>query len=430
MNRSRPFRSVLGPFAGVAMALAAPALAQQLAPTVEPPPQQLLPSTQSRTGVQARPIPASASEFVHPDYVEASNYARAEAEGVRAYFNLPGLSAGVLLNGEIVWMEGFGSADLEAGTPVTPDTRFRVGSLSKPLTTLGMAILAERGELDLDAPIQTYVPSFPMHEEGDITCRLIAGHLSGIRHYRPGESDTVNPRRYETLEDAMSRFASDPLVAPPGFRYSYSTYAFTLLSAAMENAAGAPFLDIMQGEVFDPIHMGATSADRSDGNLPNLTSFYDRARDSSPVPARPIDTSYKWAGGGFVSTTGDLLRFANEMMHPTLISEATRDEMWSPMTTTRGERTHYGMGWGLDTDEFNRRVIAHSGGQVGCTAYILIFPELDAASVVLCNITRAEFGRDLAVVLAEAFIRQRDRMEGEGGSGEAQPAGAGEQVGR
>ncbi|MEZ6233650.1 MAG: serine hydrolase domain-containing protein [Phycisphaerales bacterium] len=428
MNRTRPFHAVLGPVAGLAMALAAPALAQQLAPTVEPPPQQVLPNTESRTGVPARPIPASPNEFVHPDYVEASNYARAEAEGVRSFFRLPGLSAGVLLNGEIVWMEGFGNADLAAGTPVTPDTRFRIGSLSKPISTLGMAILAERGDLDLDAPIQTYVASFPVHEGGDITCRLIAGHLSGIRHYAPGESDTVNPRRYETLEDAMSRFANDPLVTPPGFRYSYSTYAYTLLSAAMENAAGEPFLDYMQDAVFDPIHMDATSADRSDGDLPNLTSFYERARDSSPVPARPIDTSYKWAGGGFVSTSGDLLRFAAEMMEPTLISETMRDEMWSPMTTTRGERTHYGMGWGLDTDELGRRVIAHSGGQVGCTAYILIFPELDAASVVLCNVTRAEFGRDLAVVLAEAFIRQRDRMEAEGGAADAAPAG--EQVGR
>lgn len=397
----------------LALATLAAALVANAQPTLEVPAQPatppLLPTGDSRTGVVRYPIAPSAAEFVAPGYAEASNYARAEVEGVRRYFKLPGISAGVLIDGQVVWQEGFGLADVDAGRRVTPDTRFRVGSISKPITALAMATLVEAGRLDPDAPIQTYVPGFP-EKDGVITARLLAGHLSGIRHYRRGESDAIRPRRYETMDDALRRFADDPLVYPAGTRYSYSTYGYTLLGAAVEAAAERPFLAYLDEAVLEPLEMASTGADRGDGLIPNLTSFYHRDRESNVVPAPPIDTSYKWAGGGLVSTTGDLLRFASEMMEPTLISTDMRDRMWTPMVTSTGQTTHYGMGWALDVDEFNRRVVAHAGGQVGCTAYLLIFPDLNAASVILCNTTSAEFGRDLAVVVAEAFIRQRDAM--------------------
>lgn len=403
--------------------ICAQAHAQMLPPPAEPAAPPIIPSDEGRTGVPRFPIGPTQWQVVAPGYEEAANYARAEIEGVRRFFNLPGISAGVLIDGRIVWQEGFGTADAEAGRPVTPDTRFRIGSLSKPITAAAMAVLVERGVLDLDAPIQRYVPDFPP-KDGAITARMLVGHISGIRHYRAGEDDTIRPRRYETMLDALSRFSADPLDHPAGTRYRYSTYAYTLLGAAMEQAAGEPFLDVLEHTVLGPVGMAATSADRSDGRIPNLTSFYHRDRESRPIPAPPIDTSYKWAGGGLVSTTGDLLRFAAEMMEPTIMSESMRDQMWTRMTTTLGARTHYGMGWALDVDEFNRRAVVHSGGQVGCTAYLLIFPDLGVASVVLCNITRAEFGRDLAVVIAEHFLRQRDEMAAaeNAAPGEARPA--------
>jgi CubicO group peptidase (beta-lactamase class C family) len=398
-------------------------------PRPRPQPDLTLPGGESRTGVPRVPVQPSPFEVVDPAYAEASNYARAEVEGVRRYFNLTGISAAVMIDGQIVWQEGFGFSDLSNGRPVTPDTRFRIGSISKPITALAMATLVEAGRLDLDAPIQTYVPAFP-EKDGVITPRLLVGHLSGIRHYRPGEDDTIRPRRYATMDEALGRFKDDALVAPPGSRYSYSTYAYTLLGAAIEQAAGRPFLVYLDQNVLEPLGMEATGADRGDGQIENLTAFYHRDRESRIIPAPPIDTSYKWAGGGLVSTTGDLLRFAREMMDPTLISEELRDQMWTGMTDTQGRSTHYGMGWSLDVDDRGRRVVAHSGAQVGCTAYLLIFPELNAASVVLCNVSRAELGRDLATVIAEPFIQRREQLAGEDSgttpaSREAEPATVG-----
>jgi len=380
--------------------------AQPLAPILPTPP-VLLPSEEGRTGVPRFPIGPSAHQVVAIGYEDAANYARAEVEGVRRFFKLTGMSAAVLLDGQIVWQEGFGYADEADQRLVTPATRFRIGSISKPITALAMATLIQNARLDPDAPIQTYVPTFP-EKDGVITPRLLVGHLSGIRHYQRGENDTIRPRRYETMQDALSRFAGDPLVYPAGTQYSYSTYAYTLLGAAIESAAGEPFLDYLQHAVLDPIGMHETSADRSNGQIENLTSFYHRDRESRVIPAPPIDTSYKWAGGGLVSTTADLLRLAAEMMQPTIISVELRDEMWTGMTLASGQQTKYGMGWALDVNEFDHRVVAHSGGQVGCTAYLMIYPDLNAAAVVLCNVTNAEMGRDLCMEITAPFLKARD----------------------
>ena len=95
---------------------------------------------------------------------------------------VPGLSVAVGVDGAIVWSEGFGYADLAAKKPVTRDTRFRIGSISKSIAAAGLMLLVERGQLDLDAPVQKYVPDFPVKKEGVITTRLLAGHLAGIRH--------------------------------------------------------------------------------------------------------------------------------------------------------------------------------------------------------------------------------------------------------
>ena len=114
---------------------------------------------------------------------------------------VPGLSVAVAMDGKIVWSEAFGLADVETKTPVTPSTRFRIGSISKPLTSAGLALLVERGKIDMDAPIQKYIPDFPQ-KEGPITVRMLAGHLSGIRNYRVGERGSV--------QQAVSEFAGGP----------------------------------------------------------------------------------------------------------------------------------------------------------------------------------------------------------------------------
>src|SRR5262249_9188836 len=149
----------------------------------------------------------------------------------------PGMSVAVAVNGKLVWAEGFGVADLEQCVPVTPQTKFRIGSTSKPLTSAAAALLFDEKRLDLDAPIQRYVPSFP--DKGyPITTRQLLGHLAGIRHYTAADGDNENVEPYHSVAESLKRFSADPLIAPPGTKWHYSTYGYVLVSAVIEGASG------------------------------------------------------------------------------------------------------------------------------------------------------------------------------------------------
>src|SRR5213075_3113667 len=147
--------------------------------------------------------------------------------------NIPGFALAVAVDGRIVWSEAFGYANLATKRPTTPTTQFRIGSVSKPLTADAVAQLYEAGKLDLDAPVQRYVPTFP-DKGAPITTRLLGGHLAGIRHYQ-GDEFTLN-KPFPNVTAGLSIFQNDSLVAPPGTRFSYSTYGFNLVSAVVEGA--------------------------------------------------------------------------------------------------------------------------------------------------------------------------------------------------
>ncbi|HEV8383852.1 MAG TPA: serine hydrolase domain-containing protein, partial [Candidatus Acidoferrales bacterium] len=211
---------------------------------------------------------------------------------------VPGLAVAVAADGKIIWSEGFGYADWETKAPVTTSTRFRIGSVSKPLTAAGLALLVERGRLDLDAPVQKYIPDFP-DKGAVITTRLLAGHLAGIRHYK-GDEFLLN-RPFQNVREGLTIFENDPLVAPPGAKYSYSTYGFNLISAVMEVAAKKEFLSYMEHSVFKPLGMKNTRPDLAGAEDPQRTQFYDSDAQGQFIVSPAVDNSYKWAGGGFLS---------------------------------------------------------------------------------------------------------------------------------
>lgn len=296
---------------------------------------------------------------------------------------IPGASVTVLRNGRQVWSEALGVADLENNVPVTRLTRFRIGSVSKPIAAAAMAALVEDGKLDLDAPIQKYAPSFPV-KSYPITARELAGHLAGIRHYAGREfySDT----HYASVTSSLAIFENDTLLFRPGDKYSYSTYGFVLLSAVIEGAAGEPFLTFVQRRVIDPVGMRNTVPEFPDSVIPHRARFYTRADSVSPiVNAPPVDNSNKWAGGGFISTTDDLARFGQAMLDARFLKRATVDTLWTSQHTSDGKATKYGMGWSVRTDSSGRRLISHSGGAVGGTALLAIYPDEKLVFAFLFN---------------------------------------------
>src|SRR5438128_9895102 len=155
---------------------------------------------------------------------------------------IPGLQVAVAVGGKLVWSEAFGYADLAREVPVTAETQFRIGGVSKPLTAAAVALLYEEGRLYLDAPVQRYVPSFP--DKGyPITTRQLAGHLAGIRHYQDGEF--LLNRHFNSVLEGLTIFERDSLLFPPGTRFSYSSYGWDLIAAVIEGASGEDFLAYM-----------------------------------------------------------------------------------------------------------------------------------------------------------------------------------------
>jgi len=300
--------------------------------------------------------------------------------------NIPGFALAVAVDGRIVWSEAFGYANLATKRPTTPTTQFRIGSVSKPLTADAVAQLYEAGKLDLDAPIQGYVPTFP-DKGAVITTRLLGGHLAGIRHYQ-GDEFTLN-QHYATVTAGLAIFENDSLVAPPGTRFSYSSYGFNVISAVVEGASKEEFLAYMSRHVFKPLGMTSTAPDKNDSLIPNRTHFYERTRLGQFVPAPVVDNSYKWAGGGFLSTAEDLVRFGSAHLSPGYLQAVTLELLFTPQHTTSGEATPYGIGWFVGTDTLGHRTVYHGGSSVGGTTIFGVDRDSHVVIALVTNLTDA-----------------------------------------
>jgi CubicO group peptidase (beta-lactamase class C family) len=314
---------------------------------------------------------------------------------------IPGLSIAVGIDGVPVWAVGMGAADVAGGRPVTPGTLFRVGSVSKSMTAMGLGVLVDRGEVDLDAPVQVYVPGFP-EKEWPITTRQLGGHIAGIRHYRGDEfwSDVY----YPDVVSGLAIFAADPLLFEPETDYTYSSYGWNLLSAVMEGASGEPFLSFMAVEVFEPLGRQQTIPDRTLDAVPERTVFYELDGDGVPRVASYVDNSYKWAGGGFLSTPSDLVRFSSSVLEPGFVSEATLELLLDSQYLRNGEATGYGIGWRDVVSDHGHRIAHHTGGSVGGTTSLWIDRTMGVTVAVVANRGDAPItGNALMEMVSRAF---------------------------
>jgi serine beta-lactamase-like protein LACTB len=315
---------------------------------------------------------------------------------------IPGLSAAAIVNGETVWSEGFGMADLENFVPATPRTLYRLASISKPLTATAALELWERGKLDLDAPVQKYCPSFPV-KPWPITPRQALGHLAGIRHYRPQpaeEFEVNNTKHFDNpIEAGLNFFKDDPLLQQPGTKFHYSTQGYTLVGCVIEGASGEKYADFMRKNVFQPAAMTHTQVDDRYAIIQSRTRFYKWDVSGAVANADLLDSSYKIPGGGWLSSAEDIASFAIAMMNDQLVKRSTRDLMWTSQKTSDGTPTNYGLGWGIDNKPDSRKV-GHTGSQQGTSTSMLLAPEQRSGIVVLINADGAD-----AFALSEELLR-------------------------
>lgn len=310
---------------------------------------------------------------------------------------IPGLSAAIVVDRQLRWTGGFGVADAENAVPATAQTMYRLASISKTMTAAAAMQLAERGRLDLDAPVRRYVPSFP-EKPWPITTRQLLSHQGGIRHYRPDEEFDAT-RQYVGVLEGLDVFKDDPLVHEPGTAYLYSTYGFDLVGAVVEAASGSRFLDYLRENVFRPAGMESIRDDDARVLIPHRAQGYVRIANGELRNAAPADTSYKIPGGGLIATAADVARFGSAVESGVLVNAETRAEMWTRQKTRSGQLLRYGLGWGLGEWK-GRREVEHTGGQERVSTVLYLQPERGLVVVVLTNLQGAR-PTDLARTLSE-----------------------------
>lgn len=294
-----------------------------------------------------------------------------------------GFSVAVAQEGRVVWSEAYGYADLEQKKAATPATRFRLYSLSKPLTAAAAARLLERGRLDAEATIQQYVPDFP--DKGvPITPMHLATHTSGIRHYAD-ESEANTMRHCERVADALEIFADDRLVHAPGADQTYSSWGYVLLSAVLEGTTDQPYEQTVADLVFEPASLDAFAIDDPAAELPNRAHSYSETTPGSFTLAENVDNTCKWGAGAWLGTAGEVARFGLALVDDDFLSPRTQQLF------LRGEPTYRAQGVG-----------------VGGTAFLIVDDARDLSIALLSNTD----GETVGPALQEAFDALYDIFAG------------------
>ena len=311
----------------------------------------------------------------------------------------PGSTVAVALDDQLVWSAGFGYANARRQIPVTSTTQFRVDTVAEALTATALLRLAEEGRVDLDAPVQRYVPAFP-EKAYPITPRQLAAHLAGIPAI-PAERWTAS-RNCEKPEDAFRYFSNLPLSRIPDSRFLQSTAGYVLLSAVVANACGQDFVSCLQEKVLRPAGMTATLPDDPRSPAPRAATPYDRGWFGMLNVASATDTVCKWGAGGFIATAEDLARFGMALLRGELLRRESTTLMFSPQKTSSGESTGHGLGWQIGVTSGGRRRLVQSGRTAGGRSVLVLVPESRLTVAVLANVN-GEHLDDHALKIADLF---------------------------
>ena len=313
-------------------------------------------------------------------------------------FNLletPALSAAVGMNNIVVWSNVIGYQHLEDTLKADLETKFRIGSTSKALTSIGLGVLLENKKLNLNSKVNDFVP-YAKNSLGELTVLQLASHTSGIRNYGACFCFPVweyyNNDHYINVKESVAIFNGNKLLFTPGTNFSYSSYNYTLLSAVMEKAADMDFLSFMEQSVFKPLGIKNIQAEDQRKELNNMSGFYE-IKDGNYKKSFPVNNSNKWAGGGFIATPTDLVKLGNSFLNHTLLNQKTSKLLTTPVKLNDGivNEQNYALGWRhtftenvFDTKE-KVEIIHHAGTATGNTSVFILFPEYNMSISVLIN---------------------------------------------
>ncbi len=296
--------------------------------------------------------------------------------------------------GKVLFSQGYSMADWDQHVPNTPQTEFRIGSLTKQFTAMAILLLQERGKLHVQDHICLYVLHCPAAWQ-PITIHHLLTHTSGIPNYTDfSDIDVTQPASPAQL---IAHFINKPLTFQPGTQYSYSNSGYVVLGYIIERVTGEPYALFLQHTMFTPLQMRNTGYDQNHPPLPEHATGYQDWQ----LTAQYIDMSWAFAAGGLYSTVEDLYRWTQALSTPVLVSQQSLGTMFTPFVTIcpkEGEgclngfsREGYGYGWVIAAKQApSRQVIWHNGSISGFKAFLGFYPASKTTLIVLSNLASTD----------------------------------------
>ncbi len=294
----------------------------------------------------------------------------------------PGAAVIVVKDGKTLLRKGYGMANLELGVPITPESVFEVGSVTKQFTATAILMLQERGQLSVQDDITKYLTDFPTQGK-KVTIENLLTHTSGIPSYTGMKEWAPTMREDLPLEKLIAFFKGKPFDFEPGSKWDYDNSGYVLLGAIIEKVSGKSYERFVEDEIFKPLGMAHSSYGSWSDIVPHRAAGYDRGDD------RFVNTSYismtqPYAAGALMSTVDDLVLWDKALSAGTLVKTASLERMFTPYALTSGVSTRYGYGWTLH-ELAGRKVIEHGGDINGFSCDVLRIPEAKILVVVLTN---------------------------------------------
>ena len=291
---------------------------------------------------------------------------------------IPGLSLAIIKDGKIVKVQGYGLADVKGKVAATPETIYDIASVSKPLVATGVMLLVQEGVLSIDDPITKHLEDMPASWRA-ITIRHLLTHTSGLVRDAPGYQQYRDREDSEVIKSAYSL----PLRFAPGEKWEYSNAGFSPLARIITKVTGRPWTEYLAEKIFKPAGMTST-------HPLNTKTPPDRARGYADNDTLK-EADYRRAllpAGGFLSTVIDLAKFDALLERDGFLTEATRRQMWTPVTLNNGTTYPYGLGWELDAQGSvkGRRVVRHGGSVIGFRSEFARFVDDRLTIILLMNL--------------------------------------------
>ena len=287
--------------------------------------------------------------------------------------------------GQVVFKKGYGMANMEWKIPNTPDTKFRLGSITKQFTAMLIMQLVEQGKLKLDGKIIDYLPDYPKATGDKITIHHLLTHTSGIPSYTGFPKFFENDSRDPYTPEAFTKKFSDlPLEFEPGTKFSYNNSGYFLLGVILEKVTGKSYATVLKESITTPLKLGDTGYDLAGPLIAKRAAGYEK-RNGSYVNAPYLDMSLPYAAGSLYSTVEDLYRWDQALYSDKLISAQAKQTMFTPFLA------NYAYGWGIGKTKIGQLkdsllLIEHGGGINGFNTLISRVPK-DQQLVVLLNNT-------------------------------------------